>query len=518
MPKREGGLGFRDMAKFNIAMLCKQAWKLLKNTNSLVFKVLQAKYFPRKSFMEAKQGYNSSFTWQSIWATKKLLEKGIRWRVGNGAQIRIWKDPWIPKLSRFIPRRLDMEEGDEARVSKLIDEDRYQWDRQKIDQFFSKEIGLMIQAIPLGTPHDEDTLVWDNEEHGCYTVKSGYRLLMEGQADVGIRQTERNGNQREIMGRFWKKLWKAKVPSKIQLCIWRSAHDLLPVLVNLNKRKVCLQKTCPLCGADEETTFHAIRTCKVASKVWMKLQLHEKWSITDNTNMLGWISKVTDKMDSECFEFGLIVIWAIWMSRNAVVMNGDTRDSYGITKFAMQFYQEYKNAIKWDEKSDSREVQKWKKPPQGIIKINFDGSFKVAERKGGIGVIARDDKGDIVGAAQAINQGITDPLVVEATAAIRALMFAKDMGFTRIILEGDALMLITKILQAQPSLSVIGNLVAAAKDLMKQFNWSKIQHVQREANEAAHCLAKNALSIEEDLYWVDECPAFLLPVLTNDCN
>ena len=97
-------------------------------------------------------------------------------------------------------------------------------------------------------------------------------------------------------------------------------------------------------------------------------------------------------------------------------------------------------------------------------------------------------------------------------------MFAKDMGFTRIILEGDALMLITKILQAQPSLSVIGNLVAAAKDLMKQFNWSKIQHVQREANEAAHCLAKNALSIEEDLYWVDECPAFLLPVLTNDCN
>ena len=76
--KNEGGLGFKDMAKFNIAILCKKGWRLLKNTNTLVFKVLQAKYFPGKSFMESKQGHNTSFTWQSIWATKKLLEKGIR--------------------------------------------------------------------------------------------------------------------------------------------------------------------------------------------------------------------------------------------------------------------------------------------------------------------------------------------------------------------------------------------------------------------------------------------------------
>ena len=43
-------------------------------------------------------------------------------------------------------------------------------------------------------------------------------------------------------------------------------------------------------------------------------------------------------MDPECVEFGLVVIWAIWMSTNAVVMNGDTRDSYGIALFATNFY------------------------------------------------------------------------------------------------------------------------------------------------------------------------------------
>ena len=113
-------------------------------------------------------------------------------------------------------------------------------------------------------------------------------------------------------------------------------------------------------------------------------------------------------------------------------------------------------------------------------------------------------------------EGTTNPMAVEAHAAFRALTFGKDMGFTRIMLEGDALSVITKILQSEPSLSDIGNLVDAAKDLMKSFNGCNVQYVRREANEAAHCLAKSALSLKADLYWVDDCPKFLFPVLVKD--
>ena len=95
----------------------------------------------------------------------------------------------------------------------------------------------------------------------------------------------------------------------------------------------------------------------------MKIQLHEKWSITEETNILVWISNVTEKMDPECFEFGLLVVWTMWMSRNAVVINGETRDSYGTANFATTFYQEYKNAIRLEEKKASRKIQKWQKPP-----------------------------------------------------------------------------------------------------------------------------------------------------------
>ena len=92
------------------------------------------------------------------------------------------------------------------------------------------------------------------------------------------------------------------------------------------------------------------------------------------------------------------------------------------------------------------------------------------------------------------------------------------MGFTSIILEGDALSVINKIKSPFPSLSDIGNLIQDVKDLMKFFSECRIQHVRREANEAAHLLGKSACFVEEELYWVEDYPEFLDSVVIRECN
>jgi len=44
--KEKGGLGFRDLHLFNIAMLARQGWRLISNPESLCAQVLRARYFP----------------------------------------------------------------------------------------------------------------------------------------------------------------------------------------------------------------------------------------------------------------------------------------------------------------------------------------------------------------------------------------------------------------------------------------------------------------------------------------
>jgi hypothetical protein len=77
LSKQRGGLGFRDLEAFNLALLAKQGWRLLQQPHSLLAQVLKGKYFPKDSFLHAKIRVNPSFTWRSLINAKSLLEKGL---------------------------------------------------------------------------------------------------------------------------------------------------------------------------------------------------------------------------------------------------------------------------------------------------------------------------------------------------------------------------------------------------------------------------------------------------------
>ena len=60
-PKKDGGMGFRDLYSFNLAMLAKQAWRLLKNPNSICAKILTAKYYPHGNILKAEERNGMSY-------------------------------------------------------------------------------------------------------------------------------------------------------------------------------------------------------------------------------------------------------------------------------------------------------------------------------------------------------------------------------------------------------------------------------------------------------------------------
>ena len=56
------GFGLRKLVAFSKALLAKQGWCILKSPDSLMARVLKAKYFHSSSFLDAKLGSNPSYS------------------------------------------------------------------------------------------------------------------------------------------------------------------------------------------------------------------------------------------------------------------------------------------------------------------------------------------------------------------------------------------------------------------------------------------------------------------------
>lgn len=64
--KEDGGLGFRKLRGFNVAMLSKQAWRIINNENPLVTFHMKARYFPHTDFLGVSLVTNPSYVRRSI--------------------------------------------------------------------------------------------------------------------------------------------------------------------------------------------------------------------------------------------------------------------------------------------------------------------------------------------------------------------------------------------------------------------------------------------------------------------
>jgi exonuclease III/phage terminase Nu1 subunit (DNA packaging protein) len=166
LPKADGGLGFRDLHSFNMAMLARQGWRLVQAPDSLCSRVLKAKYFPTGDVLSAVASPGMSYVWRSILKGIQLLKEGLIWRVGDGTNIKIWQDPWVPK---DFSRRPSTLRGRSilTRVSELIDPISESWDMPLVQQSFAPDDARIIISIPI-VEQSEDYLAWHLDKKGVF--------------------------------------------------------------------------------------------------------------------------------------------------------------------------------------------------------------------------------------------------------------------------------------------------------------------------------------------------------------
>jgi hypothetical protein len=144
---------------------------------------------------------------------------------------------------------------------------------------------------------------------------------------------------------------------------------------------------------------------------------------------------------------------------------------------------------------------KWKPTPMKKFKVNWDAVLENNCGKTGLGMIARDSMGNFVATRGVPIDSKLDQVVAEAQAALHATIFAKDLGLVDIIFEGDAKQIITAIKLKHPWLLPYGHLIDGVVAGLVGLGNSHFTHVKKEANCAAHGLAKLALNCVIEMTW-----------------
>lgn len=105
---------------------------------------------------------------------RDLLREGLIWRVGDGSNIRIHHDNWIPRKRSMKPLGQEFIQGI-TRVSDLLTCSGMCWDTHKVDAMFSESDAADIKQIPGGL-NMQDYQAWNYMKNGVFNVRSAYHL------------------------------------------------------------------------------------------------------------------------------------------------------------------------------------------------------------------------------------------------------------------------------------------------------------------------------------------------------
>lgn len=305
MSKSRGGLGFRDLHGFNLALLGKQCWNLINNPGTLVARVLKARYYSDCHLLQARRTGGSSYTWSGIWEAKEVIKDGLRWVLGDGKTINIYTDRWLRGKDDFrVDQMGNWLPEENVKVSDFFLSDSKAWDERKIRNTFNNTDAEAILTTRTSQGSTEDRLAWVHSSSGQYTVRSGYQQWQLNHfRSGGIRQS--NG---------WDMIWHLNVPHKIKIFLWRFARNTIPVRNLLRGKGIRAPVACAMCVGDVEHMLHLFLDCRFAAACWKRIGLGYDFAEVENAS--EWL---LDRMENETSENKIkivTVLWGIWYARN----------------------------------------------------------------------------------------------------------------------------------------------------------------------------------------------------------
>ncbi|GKV05619.1 hypothetical protein SLEP1_g17606 [Rubroshorea leprosula] len=328
--KKKGGLGVKDLRKFNMALLGKWWGKLVSEEKGLWKKIIFEKYgrAGEHSYYWLRKENNSGTKWwrdicrvNTIAGEKRgWIADGFNLKVGEGVSTKFWWDNWRGEgcLANKYPRLYSLSTGKDDKFPQMGEwlNGKWEWNLQWRRNLFSWEtqqagdLQKDIQDIRLirGKP---DLWEWAHSKDGTYSTNSAYQIL--------TRETRTEQHGMELQN-----VWNKLIPNKISAFSWQLLQDKIPTKLNLHKRGIIptLEDCkCALCGREAENTSHLFIHCNFAWHLWNAC--FKWWGFIHVLDKDCWkvfqqlpnpLSRAKWKEGWECIWFG--IVWSLWLARN----------------------------------------------------------------------------------------------------------------------------------------------------------------------------------------------------------
>jgi hypothetical protein len=448
-----------------------------------------------------------------------LLKDGLVWRIGDGGNVKIWKDKWLPTPITYgvqSPPKVILED---SLVVSLIDQEAHTWNLELINSIFMPDEAKVIASMPLCPSLPPDKLVWQGTTDGVFSVRSAYHMGIENNF-----RGRGSTSSVSLENRIWKVIWNLEVANSVEMFMWRACNDLLPTKCNFLRRKMVEESMCLCCCREEETVVHILWFCPVAQDVWGSGSMIFQKCAFNGDRIMQFMEFCLDRLKIEELNLMAVIVRRIWLRRNKFIFESLFFHPRIIYSKAVAHLEEYQRCNKKEGDLSSVEIMQtalrpqtgWCPLPYGLVKVNWDASINVTKECIGIGVVARDFNGNVLGAKSVTKMVVAVPKLAEIMTAYETVVFCKEVRFYEIILEGDAKQVVDDVNSRTPKHDVSGRFLEGTIMEMPGLRGVSISHVSRDANNVTHQLAKEASTKEMDCVWLEECPNFLLNVVLRE--
>ncbi|KAK9988777.1 hypothetical protein SO802_029016 [Lithocarpus litseifolius] len=135
----------------------------------------------------------------------------------------------------------------------------------------------------------------------------------------------------------------------------------------------------------------------------------------------------------------------------------------------------------------------------------------------GVGAIIQNEQGQVTATMTATGPKLSSSEEAELLACRRSMEFAVDVGFTKLIIEGDNVNVTQAISSLRINCSLLGYVGDDIRHLVDCLEWARISITRRGGNKVALALAQYARnSLDNDVYWMEDSPHLAVEALIQD--